>query len=222
MSIPGMSRECWWRRCPNLGATNLVVYLVDFEQRLLEPIRDQSAQSALAETEEVGVSVAGRAFVERQAQVVERPDGTRVWVPIVEGSDPTGVLALTVPAINDETMRLCEELGVLAGYLVATHARVTDLYNLHRRRRSMTLAASMQWDLLPPLTIRTRRVAAAGMIEPPTRWAATASTTPSTSLTSTSPSWIPWATGYARRWRPEWPSVPTDTVVARATAWAHP
>ena len=101
----------------DLGATNLVVYLVDFEQRLLEPIRDQSAQSALAETEEVGVSVAGRAFVERQAQVVERPDGTRVWVPIVEGSDPTGVLALTVPAINDETMRVCEELGVLAGYL---------------------------------------------------------------------------------------------------------
>ena len=86
-----------------LGATNLVVYLVDFEQHLLEPIRDQSAQSALAETEEVGVSVAGRAFVERQAQVVERDDGTRVWVPIIEGSDPTGVLALTVPAINDET-----------------------------------------------------------------------------------------------------------------------
>ena len=161
-----MSQECWWRRCRSWGATNLVVYLVDFEQRLLEPIRDQSAQSALAETEEVGVSVAGRAFVERQAQVVERDDGTRVWVPIIEGSDPTGVLALTVPAVNDETIRACQELGVLAGYLIATHARVTDLYNLHRRRRAMTLAASMQWDLLPPLTVQTRRVAAAGMIEP--------------------------------------------------------
>jgi phosphoserine phosphatase RsbU/P len=149
-----------------LGATNLVVYLVDFEQRLLEPIRDQSAPSALAETEEVGVSVAGRAFVERQAQVVERDDGTRVWVPIIEGSDPTGVLALTIPAVNDEAIRACQELGVLAGYLIATHARVTDLYNLHRRRRSMTLAASMQWDLLPPLAVQTNRVAAAGMIEP--------------------------------------------------------
>jgi serine phosphatase RsbU (regulator of sigma subunit) len=149
-----------------LGATNLVVYLVDFEQLLLEPIRDQSAQSALAETEEVGVSVAGRAFVERHAQVVERDDGTRVWVPIIEGSDPTGVLALTLPAVNDGIIRACQELGVLAGYLIATHARVTDLYNLHRRRRAMTLAASMQWDLLPPLTVQTRRVAAAGMVEP--------------------------------------------------------
>ncbi len=149
-----------------LGATNLVVYLVDFEQRLLEPIRDQSAQSELAETEQVGASVAGRAFVERQAQVVERDDGTRVWVPIIEGSDPTGVLALTVPTVSDQIVRACQELGVLAGYLVATQARVTDLYNLHRRRRSMTLAASMQWDLLPPLTIQTRRVVAAGMVEP--------------------------------------------------------
>jgi hypothetical protein len=149
-----------------LGATNLVVYLVDFEQRVLEPIRDQSAQSELAETEEVDVSLAGRAFVERQAQVVDRAEGTRVWVPIIEGSDPTGVLALTVPAMTDQTMRACQQLGIWAGYLLATHARVTDLYNLHRRRRSMSLAASMQWDLLPPLTIRTRRVAAAGMIEP--------------------------------------------------------
>ena len=69
----------------DLGATNLVVYLVDFEQRLLEPIRDQSAKSALAETEEVGVSVAGRAFVERQAQVVERPDGTVVGCRLSKG-----------------------------------------------------------------------------------------------------------------------------------------
>ncbi len=149
-----------------LGATNLVVYLVDFEQRLLEPIRDQSAQSALPEAEEVGVSVAGRAFTERQAQVFERDDGTRVWVPIIEGSDPTGVLALTVPAVEEGTVRACEELGFLAGYLIATHARVTDFYNLHRRRRAMTLAASMQWDLLPPLSVQTRRVTAAGMIEP--------------------------------------------------------
>ena len=30
----------------------------------------------------------------------------------------------------------------------------------------MSLAASMQWDLLPPLTLQTRRVVAAGMVEP--------------------------------------------------------
>jgi serine phosphatase RsbU (regulator of sigma subunit) len=50
--------------------------------------------------------------------------------------------------------------------LIVVQARVTDVYNLYRRRKSMSLAASMQWDLLPPLTIQARRVAAAGMLEP--------------------------------------------------------
>ena len=149
-----------------LGATEVLLYLVDFEQRVLEPIRDNSTRSELPQAEEIGASVAGKAFIERHVQVAEREHGIRVWVPIIEGSDPTGVLALTLPTIDDATLRECQELGILAGYLIATHTRVTDVYNLHRRRKSMTLPASMQWDLLPPLTIKTRRVAAAGMVEP--------------------------------------------------------
>ena len=87
-------------------------------------------------------------------------------MPIIEGSDPTGVLALTVPTLDDDTVALCEALGVLAGYLIATEARVTDLYNLYRRRRAMNLAATMQWDLLPPLTLASPTVTVAGMVEP--------------------------------------------------------
>jgi len=63
-------------------------------------------------------------------------------------------------------MRTFEELGILAGYLIAAHARCTDLYNLYRRRRSMSLAASMQWDLLPPLTLRSSRAVVTGLLEP--------------------------------------------------------
>jgi serine phosphatase RsbU (regulator of sigma subunit) len=50
--------------------------------------------------------------------------------------------------------------------LIATQARTTDLYNLHRRRRSLSLAASMQWDLLPPLVLKTPAVNLAGLLEP--------------------------------------------------------
>jgi serine phosphatase RsbU (regulator of sigma subunit) len=89
-----------------------------------------------------------------------------VWAPIIEGSDRTGVLALTVPEATDATVNACEELGLLAGYLIATHSRTTDLYNLHRRRRALSLAASMQWDLLPPLVLKTPRVSVAGLLEP--------------------------------------------------------
>jgi serine phosphatase RsbU (regulator of sigma subunit) len=149
-----------------LGGADVIVYLVDFEQQVLEPLPDHSSHEEVPHSEEVGTTIAGRAFLQRRAATAERQDGTRVWVPIVEGSDPTGVLALTVPEADAATLTVCEDLGVLAGYLIATQARFTDLYNLHRRRKAMSLAASMQWDLLPPLTLSSRRVIAAGMLEP--------------------------------------------------------
>jgi Stage II sporulation protein E (SpoIIE) len=149
-----------------LGGSDVVVYLVDFEHMVLEPLPDRSTHQEVTHSEEVSSTIAGRAFLQRRAVIAGRPDGVRVWVPIVEGSDPTGVLALTIPKATDALLAVCEDLGVLAGYLIATQARVTDLYNLHRRRKAMSLPASMQWDLLPPLTLSSRQVVAAGMLEP--------------------------------------------------------
>jgi serine phosphatase RsbU (regulator of sigma subunit) len=149
-----------------LGGTDVVIYLVDFDQQTLHPLPDRGAHDELPHPEAVGGSIAGRVFQQRRAASAERLSGPRIWVPILEGSDPTGVLALTVPAADEEVVSVCEELGLLAGYLIATEARVTDLYNLHRRRQALSLAASMQWDLLPPLALAARGVTAAGMIEP--------------------------------------------------------
>jgi serine phosphatase RsbU (regulator of sigma subunit) len=148
------------------GATDVVVYLVDFAQTTLEPLPDRSTHADVPTSEVVATSMAGRAFVDQRPISSERADDVRVWVPIVEGSDRTGVLAVTVPIGSDDAVRMCEELGLLTGYLIATQARATDLYNLHRRRRSLSLAASMQWDLLPPLVLRTERMTVAGLLEP--------------------------------------------------------
>ncbi|MGH9301653.1 MAG: PP2C family protein-serine/threonine phosphatase [Acidimicrobiales bacterium] len=153
------------RAASGIGATDVVVYLVDFAQKTLEPLPDQYDHGGLPE-EEVGVTMAGRAFLGRHPTVAERPEGVRVWVPVVEGSDRTGVLALTVSQAEPEVIGACEELGILTGYLIASHARVTDIYTRHRSREAMSLAASIQWDHLPPLVLRTGRVAVAGLLEP--------------------------------------------------------
>jgi serine phosphatase RsbU (regulator of sigma subunit) len=148
------------------GATDVVVYLVDFGQATLEPLPDRRAHADLPVSESVATTMAGRAFVAQHVTSVQRPGGIRVWAPVVEGSDRTGVVALTVPEDTESVMQACEELGLFAGYLTATQSRFTDLYNLHRRRRSLSLAASMQWDLLPPLVLKTRRMTVAGVLEP--------------------------------------------------------
>lgn len=150
----------------DFGASDVVVYLVDFAQTTLEPLPDRSTHAEIAKSEAVGTTMAGRAFVDQRPTWVERSEGVRLWAPILEGSDRTGVLAVTVPEATDDIVLACEELGLFAGYLIATQARTTDVYNLHRRRRSLSLAASMQWDLLPPLVLRTDRMTVAALLEP--------------------------------------------------------
>jgi serine phosphatase RsbU (regulator of sigma subunit) len=76
------------------------------------------------------------------------------------------VLALTLPDIDEGTLLQCCDMGLLAGYLIAAHTRCTDVYQLRRRRKSMSLAASMQWDMLPPLVLRTPACSVAARLEP--------------------------------------------------------
>ena len=150
----------------DIGASDVVVYLVDFGQQFLEPLGNYSAHNELPKSEKVASTMAGRAFLTQEVVTAERPDGIRMWAPICEGSDRTGVLALTLP--NDDTPRVSAgaDLGIIAGYLIAINARVSDVFNLHRRRQAMTLAASMQWDLLPPIVFRSPPVTLAGLLEP--------------------------------------------------------
>lgn len=150
----------------HLGGSDLVLYVADFEQQTLEPLPDWSSHEELPHAEEVNTTVAGRVFLRREVIAVERSDGTRVWAPIAEGSDVTGVLAITLKSASSSVLAQCEDLGVLAGFALAIQTKVTDLYGLHRRRKSMSLAATIQWDLLPPLTLTTARVAIAGLLEP--------------------------------------------------------
>ena len=147
-------------------ATDLVIYLVDFGQTTLEPLPDGAPHAELPVTENVATTMAGRSFIEQRVISAPRDGGVRVWAPMLEGSDRRGVVAITVPAFDDRVGRDAEDLGLLAGYLIAADARSTDLYHLYRRRRRMSLAASMQWALLPPLVMNRGPLAVAGLLEP--------------------------------------------------------
>ena len=152
-----------------LGATDVVLYLVDFSQTTLVPVGDGSAGELVRSdvaSEDVGTTAAGRCFLEQAPLTLDKGGVLRVWVPVVQGSERTGVLALTVAGVPGEVVPACEELGMLAGYLIATHSRGTDHYQRCRSRRALSLAASMQWDLLPPLVLRTSRLSLAALVEP--------------------------------------------------------
>ena len=149
------------------GASGIVAYLVDFSQSVLYPLPDRGMGIDTRVAVQVRGTAAGRAFAQRRVVAEQSDDRTLQWVPILEGSECTGVLALTVGSeMDDHLLRRWEELGLLAGAMIAIAARQTDLFNLVRRRRSMSLPASMQWDLLPPLRIDTPEGSCTGLLEP--------------------------------------------------------
>ena len=149
------------------GAVDVVIYLVDFEGLVLTPLPSRAAHVEIPVGEAVLDSLAGQALRERRIVSQALPEGTRVWVPILEGSECTGVLALTLDAdLDDDVRARCEELGMLAGCAISLAARSTDLFNLMRRRKEMSLPASMQWDLLPPLRLDAGEVISTGALEP--------------------------------------------------------
>ena len=76
------------------------------------------------------------------------------------------MLAITVPQASAEMVAHAELLGVFAGLAAAVGARLSDVPGLRRRERAMSLSASMQWDLLPPLSARTGGAVIAGVLEP--------------------------------------------------------
>jgi serine phosphatase RsbU (regulator of sigma subunit) len=141
-----------------VGAYDTAAFLIDFEQTTLVPVPVGIPTEGTQE---------GRAFTERRLVSWAVEGSNRICVPILEGSDCTGVLAFTWTGdLDDVARRHCEDLGMLAGAAIAIAARYTDLFNLVRRRKAMSLPASIQWDLLPPLQLRTPEASSRGVLEP--------------------------------------------------------
>lgn len=136
------------------------VYVIDVAQELLCPVpRPGGPRNALG----VDATVGGRAF--RTARPTTDADATR-WVPVVDGVERLGVLSVSGAGDGwdaEEPWR--HYAGLVAEHLVSK-GLVGDALHRVSRRREMSLAAEMQWQLLPPLTAGTDRVTVSGAVEP--------------------------------------------------------
>lgn len=146
--------------CAGAHAWDPVVYLADFSRQVLLPLTAGPAQ------EDVAGSLAGRAFTSGLPVTSERDGYARIWVPVLEQTTRTGVLALSVHDADSGTVEQAEVLGMFAGLAVATLSRFSDTPHVRRQDKSMSLPASMQWDLLPPWNTRVPGAVIAGMLEP--------------------------------------------------------
>jgi hypothetical protein len=145
-----------------IGLTELVVFLVDYQQLHLASLGLPGSVEPL----EIDTTIAGRAFTTERQLEVTVDGGVRVWTVIANACARLGVLGATVARADDETRQVLTMVAASVGSLLVTQSLYTDRYIVARRSRTMSLAAEMQWQLLPPLALCSDTVSLAGMVEP--------------------------------------------------------
>ncbi|MGP3952149.1 PP2C family protein-serine/threonine phosphatase [Streptomyces sp. 7N604] len=147
-----------------VGGRDVSILLQDYGQLMLVPLPGRGM--VVGQPEPIGDSDAGTAFLRATPVEVSQADGVRMYLPLLDGSDQVGVMALTLDSVDDDDRRLLRRLaGLVADMLVTKHG-YTDRFFQARRLKPMTVAAEIQWSLLPPLAMAVPQVAVAGILEP--------------------------------------------------------
>ena len=142
------------------------LYVSDYDGTVLMPAPGSSVVGADPSPIEVEGTLPGRAYRTKELVEEQGPDSWRLWAPVIERSEPLGVLKLEASEIDDTTRRIARDAGVMVGHMLLTARGYTDAYELLRRRRDMSLAAEMHWDVLPARNFSDAAASICGDIEP--------------------------------------------------------
>ncbi|GAA4099096.1 PP2C family protein-serine/threonine phosphatase [Nonomuraea soli] len=146
-----------------LQTQEVELLLADYAQVAMRPVL------TLAEPGVLGVRIdngeAGRAFASQQSRW-EKDEG-RLHLPVTADGDRLGVLCLGLEEEPDAShLADLEEAALALGHALRGADRVTDRYQRARRLSRLTLAAEMQWGLLPGTGHRGDGYRLAGQLEP--------------------------------------------------------
>src|SRR6201992_1336470 len=142
-----------------LGVSGTEVLLIDYHQSHLVPFGDGTGGPAVP----VNAHPAGQAYA-----AARRPHGANpLSLPLAVYGERTGVLAVRLPAGADAA--LADELDQVAdtlGRALRLGHTATHVYREVRRRKRLTIAAELQWELLPGRTCSGQEFSLAGQLEP--------------------------------------------------------
>src|ERR1700761_6743560 len=144
-----------------LGAPGTEVLLIDYHQSHLVPFGDGDGGPAVL----VNTHPAGQAY----AAVRPVRDDDHLYLPLAVYGERTGVLAVRLPPGRLDDPALADDLALVAttlGRALRLADTATDIYRVIRRRKRLTIAAELQWELLPGRTCAGPEFSLAGQLEP--------------------------------------------------------
>jgi serine phosphatase RsbU (regulator of sigma subunit) len=148
------------------GGRGAELLLADYRISGLWPVLREGDTMAGSLTDR---SLAARCFASQQPLVDRLAGGrsARAVVPLTVWGERLGVLAVDLTGEPDAV--ILEQLRSVADELalaLTAADRSTDRYRRSRRRQRLTMAAEMQWDLLPGRCLALPGVLVAGQLEP--------------------------------------------------------
>ncbi|MEU3616299.1 PP2C family protein-serine/threonine phosphatase [Streptomyces sp. NPDC006872] len=156
VELPALANRC----ASSLGLDTALIYLVDLQQQLLIPLDE--ALEPLA----VDRSSAGWAYRTVSPQVAEADNGLILWMPLVDGAERLGVLAVRTASLDGVRMRRSRMLAQLFAMLITSKRTYSDWLASRTRTATMGLPAEMLRAFLPPRTIGSSRCVSTAVLEP--------------------------------------------------------
>ncbi|MEW2391921.1 PP2C family protein-serine/threonine phosphatase [Streptomyces venezuelae] len=131
-------------------ACSVDLLMADYAMTILQPV---DALPHTAAPVAINGSPEGRAFGAQEPHIETGADGEPVTVhlPVSVRGDRTGILRVRLPAdsCDADVVRELGDVAEVLGHEIVVAERDTDLYLQARRADRLTLAAEMQWQLLP-------------------------------------------------------------------------
>ncbi|MBL7260423.1 PP2C family protein-serine/threonine phosphatase [Paractinoplanes lichenicola] len=137
------------------GASRTELYLVDYRLAALVPVFGDDSRTRPGDP-------AWRCF-DHQAPV---PENDVIFVPVSGRGERIGVLACSPAPDDDSAVAELAEIGVALAHELQSAGSGTDRYQAIARTRRLTLAAEMQWELLPGRSRMRPAFGLAGQLEP--------------------------------------------------------
>ncbi|WP_329040291.1 PP2C family protein-serine/threonine phosphatase [Streptomyces sp. NBC_01422] len=154
----------------SFAATRVSFLIVDLTGRAVARLATATATESGLEAERIPLSESVYEHVIRTQRLYQEAvgQGQRVIAPVTNRGDAIGLLELLLPVAPDEdVLRAVGEAAHVLAYVVIANGRFTDLYIWGKRSRPPTLAAEIQYQLLPPsLSCEAAQFTLCGNLEP--------------------------------------------------------
>ncbi len=152
-AAPGESLDVMARDLrERFGAQRVSFLFVDLIGRELVRVTEQAETQSGHRTEHIRLDGSDYEQVLRTQEPYSVPgggDGQRVIAPVSNRGDPIGVLEVTVPCLDRDVLEQVAQAAHALAYIIVTDRRFTDLYHWRQRTTPTSLAAEIQYRLLP-------------------------------------------------------------------------